>query len=412
MWQKYHAATKREKPLIAEALVDDIRDQTPSGRFLKFDSSLGQWQEVPFPQAREKACQCLRDTVASMIKAKKEPPKAPATAASPRLSNTLASKDQAPKKPQRTASRRDSFPPPRTVSAELEDMTPAAPQRALSGDIQMTLAPQGEMELSADDLEPIAMGSNVGTECLAMEDVQSVLPVSNVPPSRRSFPRRTSLDSHGTFLSRQTGITPSLTQSQPLPSLDTRSESLNVPPIVPVQSGQQFARMTCLAQPQVVVPIMQPRGVTQTHQRNIYHPGSQMTVQHGQSGLPVPVNHMRAPDFQTKPFQNVALAANGQPFAGPEAQSLKCMMSTPTNSNMTLRSVIGLNATRGVDLPPKQTSDESGLDLFSAEALEGITWEGDDMSLGGSKPEQGYMGRDGFRQHISQLLDGIELLEE
>jgi len=55
------ARSKREKRLIAEALIKDIGRMSPPGRFLLKDSESGSWYEIPEDKARDKTSQALRE---------------------------------------------------------------------------------------------------------------------------------------------------------------------------------------------------------------------------------------------------------------------------------------------------------------------------------------------------------------
>lgn len=57
----YLHAKRRDKPRIARIIVDTIRRQNPSGRFLKKDAISGAWKDVGNVKAREKTSQALRE---------------------------------------------------------------------------------------------------------------------------------------------------------------------------------------------------------------------------------------------------------------------------------------------------------------------------------------------------------------
>jgi hypothetical protein len=64
---RYHAAAKKQKPVIALELVRQVHSLSPPGRFLKH--KMGGWEEATEDIAKEKVSQCLRDIVASQLKA-------------------------------------------------------------------------------------------------------------------------------------------------------------------------------------------------------------------------------------------------------------------------------------------------------------------------------------------------------
>ncbi len=58
---QYNKASRIEKPVIALAVVHQVRALLPSGRFLKLDKSTGKWFDVGDKKAREKTSQALRE---------------------------------------------------------------------------------------------------------------------------------------------------------------------------------------------------------------------------------------------------------------------------------------------------------------------------------------------------------------
>jgi hypothetical protein len=66
--QQYEKADKNTKSIMAIQLVAQVHSLTPPGRFLKRDTTTMTWQLVPAEWAREKASQCLRDSVSKLKK--------------------------------------------------------------------------------------------------------------------------------------------------------------------------------------------------------------------------------------------------------------------------------------------------------------------------------------------------------
>ncbi|KAL7566056.1 hypothetical protein ACA910_009843 [Epithemia clementina (nom. ined.)] len=60
----YRESTKKGKSSISRDLVQKMRDMVPPARFLKRNSTSGEWEDVGDDIAREKASQVLRDAVA------------------------------------------------------------------------------------------------------------------------------------------------------------------------------------------------------------------------------------------------------------------------------------------------------------------------------------------------------------
>ena len=62
------ARFKREKRLIAQSIVDEIRKLNPPGRFLMKESSSDYWYDVGDEKARDKTSQALRENSMSVRK--------------------------------------------------------------------------------------------------------------------------------------------------------------------------------------------------------------------------------------------------------------------------------------------------------------------------------------------------------
>ena len=57
----YLNSSKREKPLVSKSIVESVRAQRPSGRFLQKDDKIGLWYDIGDQKAREKTSQALRE---------------------------------------------------------------------------------------------------------------------------------------------------------------------------------------------------------------------------------------------------------------------------------------------------------------------------------------------------------------
>lgn len=69
------ARFKREKRLISESIIKEIRNQSPPGRFLNRDAKDGDWYDIGDIKAREKTSQALRENLPKLrreIEAEKE----------------------------------------------------------------------------------------------------------------------------------------------------------------------------------------------------------------------------------------------------------------------------------------------------------------------------------------------------
>jgi len=62
---RYLKSKKKDKPEVAEFIVNYIKKLTPPGRFVKKDQLTGLWHEVSSDRAREKASQALREGAAA-----------------------------------------------------------------------------------------------------------------------------------------------------------------------------------------------------------------------------------------------------------------------------------------------------------------------------------------------------------
>lgn len=61
-------ATKKSKTELIKSLVTQVRESTPDGGFVKFDSEKGEWFEVGDRTAREKVSQAFRDALTDVYK--------------------------------------------------------------------------------------------------------------------------------------------------------------------------------------------------------------------------------------------------------------------------------------------------------------------------------------------------------
>lgn len=64
----YSKCNQQEKTKIALSLVEHVRNQNPSGRFLKQDSKTGVWSEIGDKKIIEKVRQALRDAISHQVK--------------------------------------------------------------------------------------------------------------------------------------------------------------------------------------------------------------------------------------------------------------------------------------------------------------------------------------------------------
>jgi len=72
---KYRAATKKQKPLIAKEIVENIRNLKPSGRFLKKVKDHVGYEIIGDGEAVQKACQSLREGASkSRLSMEPDPP--------------------------------------------------------------------------------------------------------------------------------------------------------------------------------------------------------------------------------------------------------------------------------------------------------------------------------------------------
>ena len=62
------ARFKREKRLISESIIKEIRNQSPPGRFLNRDAKDGDWYDIGDIKAREKTSQALRENLPKLRK--------------------------------------------------------------------------------------------------------------------------------------------------------------------------------------------------------------------------------------------------------------------------------------------------------------------------------------------------------
>eukprot|EP00592_Proboscia_alata_P027947 CAMPEP_0194450262 /NCGR_PEP_ID=MMETSP0176-20130528/130619_1 /TAXON_ID=216777 /ORGANISM="Proboscia alata, Strain PI-D3" /LENGTH=296 /DNA_ID=CAMNT_0039277511 /DNA_START=276 /DNA_END=1163 /DNA_ORIENTATION=+ len=65
---KYLGKIKKERPRVADEVVEQIRKKNPPGRFLKKDPATGFWYDIGNVKAREKASQALREGACSIRK--------------------------------------------------------------------------------------------------------------------------------------------------------------------------------------------------------------------------------------------------------------------------------------------------------------------------------------------------------
>eukprot|EP00542_Grammatophora_oceanica_P022939 CAMPEP_0194033110 /NCGR_PEP_ID=MMETSP0009_2-20130614/5899_1 /TAXON_ID=210454 /ORGANISM="Grammatophora oceanica, Strain CCMP 410" /LENGTH=511 /DNA_ID=CAMNT_0038673731 /DNA_START=373 /DNA_END=1908 /DNA_ORIENTATION=+ len=59
--EMYVTLTKKQKMMVARKIVETIRNQHPSGRFLQKDTKTGMWFDIGLPRSLEKTSQALRE---------------------------------------------------------------------------------------------------------------------------------------------------------------------------------------------------------------------------------------------------------------------------------------------------------------------------------------------------------------
>ena len=186
--KQYEKCSRHEKTAMAEALVRKWREQSPPGRFLKFNDLSGLWEDVG-KKARSKCSQLLREGISKNREGAQKAPE--------KTTKKEASEDSTVDIPEVPPP-----PPPPGSPSDIEALCETPPQRKFTSEFKAG-SPCSVMDMpfyGVDETEEKDLPDD-GSQCESI--FSGMFPGLSMPrmPCRRSAQKATSYNSHTSELS-------------------------------------------------------------------------------------------------------------------------------------------------------------------------------------------------------------------